>query len=178
MPVSAVILGGTERVKLASRSAPSGASASSMRATFVSPRVMTAKFVTSEPVPAVVGIARKYGWARPFCSAKYRMAFVASMQEPPPNAMTTSGLAPKIMSTPASTSSWLGSGRTLEYTLTCAPDGRYWVILLTMPDSCRKPSVTTRTLVHEREERCSTACGPKNSFALRENSFIFLLRFR
>ena len=66
-------------------------------------------------VPAVVGMAKKYGLAIPCSWAKYKIAFVASMHEPPPNAITISGRTRSTPVTPASTSSWLGSGLTSEY---------------------------------------------------------------
>ena len=117
MPVSAVTAGGTLVVSCASSTARSGRRLSSIRG-YLSPfsrSVMTAKRLTSEPVPLVVGTAMK-GHPRISRSlaAKYTMALAASMADPPPKATTASGWKSRIIPTPLVTVPMSGSACTSE----------------------------------------------------------------
>ena len=68
--------------------------------------VMTAKRLTSDPVPLVVGMAANSTSRTSRCLAeKNRMALAASMAEPPPKAITASGWKSSSSPTPAMTSS-------------------------------------------------------------------------
>ena len=94
IPVSAVICGGTLRTNSASKIASSGSKLGEINGYFIcrSGSVITAKEVTSEPVPLVVGIAIKGILGYPsVVIANSRIAFEASIAEPPPTAIKTSG---------------------------------------------------------------------------------------
>ena len=93
----------------------SGSSSSSTRG-YLIPRtgsVSTAKEVTSDPVPAVVGTAAKV--ISPRASSflpKSSMALAQSMGEPPPKATTVRGLKSARARAPFATRSMGGSGTT------------------------------------------------------------------
>ena len=73
--------------------------------------MITAKEVTSEPVPLVVGIAIKcISFKFPISLEKCIIAFAASIAEPPPSATTASGLYATTSPTPFTTNSIGGSG--------------------------------------------------------------------
>ena len=115
MPVSAVTAGGTLAVSTASRMATSGRRLSSTRGylTSFSGSVMTAKRLTSEPVPLVVGTAMNWqSRMSQALAAKKTMVLAASMGEPPPKAMTASGLNSRMVSTPLVTVAMSGSAFT------------------------------------------------------------------
>lgn len=119
MPVSAVTTGGTLTVSTGSSTAASGSSPSSTRGylTSLTLSVMTAKRLTSEPVPLVVGMAVKSTSRISRClAAKNRMALAASMAEPPPKATTASGWKSSSRPTPAVTVAMSGSACTSEKT--------------------------------------------------------------
>lgn len=89
-----MICGGTLRTNSASKIASSGSKLGEINGYFIcrSGSVITAKEVTSEPVPLVVGIAIKGILGIPLLSLQiHRIAFEASIAEPPPTAIKTSG---------------------------------------------------------------------------------------
>ena len=80
--------------------------------------MITAKLLTSEPVPLVVGIAMKQIFLN-FSSIRRAMktiAFAASMDAPPPRQITVSGTKATSFSTPPVTTPRSGSAATSEYT--------------------------------------------------------------
>ena len=106
----------------------------------VSWSVITAKGVTSEPVPEEVGTAMKYAFSPIFgnvytrflismkriamsmkstsgCSYRTHMILAASIAEPPPIAMITSGSKSLISFAPACALARVGSGCTSENTV-------------------------------------------------------------
>ena len=124
MPVSAVTVGGTLVVSSASKMAMSGSRLSSTKGylTPFSRSVITAKRLTSEPVPLVVGMAMnlqsRMSRSR---AAKNTIALAASMAEPPPKATTASGWNSRICSTPLVTVAMSGSACTSEKILNSPP---------------------------------------------------------
>ena len=124
MPVSAVTAGGTLTVSTGSSTAAWGSSPSSTRGylTSFSRSVMTAKRLTSDPVPLVVGMAANSTSRTSRCLAeKSRMALAASMAEPPPKAITASGWKSSSSPTPAVTVETSGSACTSEKIRRSAP---------------------------------------------------------
>ena len=146
MPVSAVVAGGTERTSSASRIAASGSISSDTRGYFADfcGSLMTAKVVTSEPVPLVVGTATNdiFSVSPPFTDSQF-MAFAASIDEPPPRANRTCGLKSRSCPIPFVTVAMSGSGFTSEKIW-------YWTPFFSMgsvryptiPLSCMNLSVT------------------------------------
>ena len=103
--------------------------------------VITAKEVTSEPVPLVVGTAIK-GNSFPVCLRAIKTVdFAASIDEPPPRATTTSAFALSRKSSAFAMSSTGGSGFISEYMLICVQFFIYPAILSAVPDFLRKASV-------------------------------------
>ena len=93
MPVSAVILGGTLITKRVSKIAILGCISSVTIGYFVpvSSIVITEKFVTSEPVPLVVGTAINIKSLLALTRLpKYNIAFPASIADPPPTEIIAS----------------------------------------------------------------------------------------
>ncbi len=157
-PVWAVSRGGMDAASAGSRMATSGMSSGEKMACFLlgaSSDIM-AVAVASEPVPLVVGMAtslvrpkggierrggkRMSSKLRPGCSKKTLIALAASMQEPPPRAMTRSGRKSRICCAPRSTVPMDGSGSTRSKSshLTFA-SSRYFTV-------SSKPSVLTIVL--------------------------------
>ena len=131
IPVMALTWGGSPRVSCGSNTATSGSNRFElMPALVVAPVVITATGVTSEPVPAVVGMRTKGNlsevtWSTPYRSgsdccpvAKTAMTLATSIELPPPRPITPSADAVLRAWSAASTTDSDGSAVTAENTLT------------------------------------------------------------
>ena len=173
MPVSAVTAGGTPESRDGSSTARSGSRASSTRGYFTpaSASVRTAKEVTSDPVPAVVGMHHSSGGGFP--PAKWRMALAQSMGEPPPKASTASGPNARRTWTPWATSRRDGSGLTWSNTLISQPFSRAFTPS-SRPDLwARNSSVTMSTRRPASSSRAARASGPNRISGLIAKSSMF-----
>ena len=128
--------------------------------------VITAKGVTSEPVPADVGIAIKYAFSPIFgkvytrlrisinriaisiksasgCSYSTHIIFAASIAEPPPRAIIVSGWNARICSAPRFAQPNVGSGSTSKKVVCWIPiSSSLSVMAFVYPFLYRKLSVT------------------------------------
>ena len=148
--------------------ASSGRRASSTRG-YLTPfarSVSTAKEVTSEPVPAVVGTATKRMSAPvPSFLPNSSMALAQSMGEPPPKATTAWGRNSASALAPWATSSRGGSGTTWSNTSTVQSRRRART-RSSRPDWARKESVITITRRPASPSRAAKASGPKKIVGL------------
>ena len=135
--------------------------------------VITAKEVTSDPVPLVVGTAiNSISGKSPICFEKCMIAFASSIAEPPPRAIRVSGLYAMTSFTPSTTSSSGGSGTTLlkilySFSFNCS------VIRSTIFDSTINGSVTIKIRVAVRLFRQFRASAPKHTAVCILNSSMF-----
>ena len=116
----------------------------------------TAARVTSEPVPAVVGIAKKGAGGRftfimpssfsagPGFVASAAITLAASIEDPPPTASTPSHASRRSCAKPASTWAKVGSGSTPEYRDHSTPHASSMSVMRpTIPIPTSVASVTT-----------------------------------
>ncbi len=173
-PVSAVIPGGAVITKDGSRIAISGKSCSSTRGYFTPfcASVITANCVTSEPVPLVVGIAiKRTGFPGFTLFAINTTDFAASIEDPPPNAITTSAFAFLKNSRPSVTSSIGGSGFTLSKILMLLQFPSFSAIRSAAPEDAIKESVKITAFFPLISVKASIA------FSLKHTSVFILNRF-
>ena len=135
----------------------------------------TATFVTSEPVPLVVGIAisRMRGADGSRRRRNSRISFAESMALPPPIATTVSPPKPPSAATPRATLSIGGSGTTSEYTECSAPQrDRRSVTCEIIPLFTVNGSATTNTRCPFNSSKRSSASSPKYTCGWMWNEFM------
>jgi hypothetical protein len=156
MPVAAVTLGGRPVVNSASRMVRSAYNCGDTTPALVASPVVTIEIgVTSEPVPAVVGICTSgrrgpftlptpyiapSGWLEPASAA---ISLATSIEEPPPRPSINSASAARACCAAANTTASGGSATTSSITCTCQPASRKLASAgASKPLRCRKASVT------------------------------------
>ena len=164
MPVAAVTCGGSPTVSSGSSSATSGSScAATTAALVVAPVVMMDMGVTSDPVPAVVGIWTSGSLAPvrlpiPYASAsgweelhKPAISFATSIELPPPRPITVPTFSARARASAFNTMSSGGSARTswkMEHARPAAP--RLLNAASCSPAATIPGSVTRKTLPEDK----------------------------